>query len=76
METGLVVEADGSQHASQKERDDARTAQLEDCGFRVLRFWNDQVLKETAGVLHQIEEALGTAEQNDTKPTRPHLPSA
>ena len=76
MEKGLVVEVDGSQHAVQKERDDARTARLEAYGFRVLRFWNDQVLNETEGVLHKIEEVLDWVGRQDMKPTRPHPPSA
>ena len=75
-EKGLVVEVDGSQHAVQRERDDARTARLEAYGFRVLRFWNNQVLNETEGVLHKIEEALESVGRQGMKPTRPHPPSA
>jgi adenine-specific DNA-methyltransferase len=52
----LVIELDGGQHAA--ERDAARTACLEEQGFRVLRFWNDQVLRETTAVLQVIAQAL------------------
>ena len=48
----LVVELDGSQHG--EEADAWRTLSLEAQGVMVLRFWNDQVLKETAPVLEEI----------------------
>ena len=54
----LIVELDGSQHLAQRRRDDARTRFLETRGFRVLRFWNDDVLRDTANVLHTIIAAL------------------
>ena len=54
----LIVELDGSQHLAQRRRDDARTRFLETRGFRVLRFWNDDVLRDTADVLHAIIAAL------------------
>ena len=54
----LIVELDGSQHLAQRRRDHARTRFLETRGFRVLRFWNDDVLRDTADVLHAIIAAL------------------
>ena len=51
----LIVEVDGGQHTA--ERDAARTAWLEGQGFRVLRFWNDEVLKNIDGVLRVIANA-------------------
>ncbi len=60
MEKHLVVEVDGSQHALQEERDNACTAWLEDRGFRVLRFWNNEVLGNIEGVLLKIRETLDT----------------
>ncbi len=54
----LIIELDGGQHAEmQKAYDDARTAWLNARGYRVLRFWNDDVLKNIDGVV----EAIGTA---------------
>ncbi|WP_165816221.1 endonuclease domain-containing protein [Kumtagia ephedrae] len=52
----LVIEVDGFQHAfdSKRRRDDRRTAFLEAQGFRVLRFWNEEVLKEMGAVLNTI----------------------
>jgi len=54
----LVVEVDGGQHAD-SEHDAARTAELERHGFRVLRFRNNDVLKNREGVLTRIVEVLG-----------------
>ena len=54
----LVVEVDGGQHAHQQDRDTARTAWLETQGFRVLRFWNHEVLGNIEGVAERIAGAL------------------
>lgn len=58
LDAKLVIELDGGQHAEQAIEDAARTAVLEKAGFRVLRFWNDQVLCETEAVLEAIWTAL------------------
>lgn len=55
----LVIELDGSQHLDQQEYDLERTAFLKSMGYRVLRFWNDEVLKNLDGVAQAILEALG-----------------
>jgi len=54
----LAIEVDGGQHVERKKEDDERTQFLEIQGYRVLRFWNDQVLKETESVLEVILKAL------------------
>lgn len=54
----LVIELDGGQHAEQIEYDAQRTAFLVREGFRVMRFWNNQVLAETESVLDEIRAAL------------------
>ena len=54
----LVVEIDGGQHAYRVQADAARTAWLESQGFRVLRFWNNDVLGNTNGVVEAIRQAL------------------
>jgi very-short-patch-repair endonuclease len=46
----LIIEVDGGQHDSRATQDDARTAWLERQGFRVLRFWNNEVLGNVEGV--------------------------
>jgi len=53
VEAGLVVEIDGTQHAG-SERDAARDAELRARGFRVLRFWNDDVLRDLDAVCDTI----------------------
>jgi len=60
-EKHLIVELDGGQHASQEDYDQKRTAALHALGFRVLRFWNDDVLRDTEGVLAAINTALTPA---------------
>ena len=56
-ECGLVIEVDGGQHADSR-RDADRSAFLETAGFRVLRFWNNEVLGNVDGVLTVIAQAL------------------
>jgi len=50
----LIVEVDGSQHAIERERDLVRTRFLSGEGYRVLRFWNNEVLGNLDGVLAVI----------------------
>jgi len=54
----LVIELDGGQHQEQQSYDARRTAFLASKGYRVLRFWNDEVLKNPEGVYLKILEAL------------------
>ncbi len=54
FEKKLIIEADGGQHSDQVEYDGQRTAHLRSMGYRVLRFWNHEILKETEAVLEQI----------------------
>ncbi len=55
----LVVEVDGGQHANTVERDESRSWILAREGFRVLRFWNNDVLGNRSGVCARILKALG-----------------
>jgi very-short-patch-repair endonuclease len=57
LEQRPIVEVDGGQHADNP-ADDRRTEWLERQGFRVLRFWNDDVLSNTEGVLIVIQQHL------------------
>ena len=54
----LIVELDGGQHADAIAADARRSAVLAQSGLRVLRFWNDEVLKDTEGVLREILRQL------------------
>lgn len=56
----LIVEADGSQHMNDP-GDIVRTRTLGAAGWRVMRFWNTDILRETEGVVEAIAEALRTA---------------
>jgi very-short-patch-repair endonuclease len=61
VEAKLVVELDGGQHAERAAADAERTRALEMIGWRVIRFWNHEVLLETNGVLETILAALREA---------------
>jgi very-short-patch-repair endonuclease len=58
----LIVEVDGDVHDSEQaiEYDDGRSAELEKYGLRIIRFTNDQVLKETEKVTFQIQNYIAT----------------
>jgi very-short-patch-repair endonuclease len=53
----LIVEADGGQHSESTE-DARRNAYLQAQGFRILRFWNNDIFNNEDGVLTRILEAL------------------
>jgi very-short-patch-repair endonuclease len=50
----LIIELDGSQHLNQIEYDQQRTLYLESLGYRVLRFWNNEVASQIDRVLEVI----------------------
>ena len=54
FECRLIVEVDGGQHAEQLHHDEQRTRSLEAQGYRVLRFWNDDVLANTEAVAKAV----------------------
>ena len=56
FEKQLIIELDGGQHGT--EYDQRRDAYLVSRGYRVLRFWNPEVLANTEGVLEMIRLAL------------------
>ena len=73
VDARLIVELDGGQHAERTEQDIARTRILELKGYLVLRFWNNDVLANTDGVVETILEALN---QHRSVPPHPDpLPS-
>jgi len=59
-EKRFVLEIDGGQHNTEQARkkDEARTAWLKQRGYQMLRVWNNDVLRNTDGVLEKIVEAL------------------
>ena len=58
LEAKLIVEIDGSHYPQQLDYDKERSRYLQAQGFEVLRFWNDEVLKNTAAVLEVILRRL------------------
>ena len=60
-ERKLIVELDGGQHSARVDYDEGRTALLQALGYRVLRFWDNEALSNTDGVLQRIAEALTSA---------------
>ena len=60
LEKRIVIELDGGQHANrnQSEYDSQRTAWLEQNGYRVLRFWNHEVLQSVEAIKQAIFQAL------------------
>ncbi len=55
----LIIELDGSQHLEQAEYDVERSRYFESLGYKVIRFWNNQVENDVTGVVRTIESALG-----------------
>jgi very-short-patch-repair endonuclease len=60
MAARLLLEVDGSQHAEDRKKvhDDVRTRWLEKEGYRVLRFWNNDITRNMDGVMEAIYAAL------------------
>jgi len=55
-EKSIIVEADGGQHAVERIKDEERTEWLNAQGFRVVRFWNHEILTNTEGVMESIRQ--------------------
>ena len=58
VEHRVVVEIDGGQHADRVHADAERTRELTEQGWRVIRFWNDDVILRTEMVLEEIVRAV------------------
>jgi very-short-patch-repair endonuclease len=74
MTSRLVIELDGSHHgeAPNKERDSARTRWLNFEGYRVLRFWNNDLVENLDGVMQTIYAELYGSRDAESRPLR-HL---
>ena len=57
-ERKLMIELDGSQHAHQEKADAARSAEIAAHGYRVIRFWNNEVIENLDGVLERLRQVL------------------
>ncbi len=65
----ILIELDGSQHAKRQDDDKKRDAFLRARGYRVLRFWNNEVFENCFGVLERVYEAV-----TETPPPEPPAP--
>jgi very-short-patch-repair endonuclease len=54
----LIIELDGSQHLEQQEYDNERTKYLNSLGYKVMRFWNNEVMNNIDGVILAILQTL------------------
>jgi very-short-patch-repair endonuclease len=70
QERRLIIEADGGQHA-ESANDARRTKFLESKGYRVLRFWNNDILRNLDGVAQVIAAALSTPHPAQAAPESP-----
>jgi very-short-patch-repair endonuclease len=66
----IVVEVDGGQHAGSTS-DEVRTRYLAENGYRVLRFWNNEVLENISGVLSVIDAAVKAERPPTPDPSPP-----
>jgi very-short-patch-repair endonuclease len=60
LEHNLVIEVDGGHHLLQEHADRKRSEHLASLGFRMIRFWNDEVLAQTPAVLDTVLRELTT----------------
>ena len=54
----LIIEVDGESHGTTKEQDTARTRYIEAQGYRVIRFWNNEISDNLEGVINAVSESL------------------
>ena len=70
LEARLIVELDGGQHQEHSRYDASRDRRIEAQGYRVLRFWDNQVFAETQAVLEAILRALEAVRPLPNPPPR------
>jgi len=64
----VVIEIDGGQHQERETEDGVRTHALESAGFRVLRFWNHEILRQPEAVAEKIWQEIN----GNGDPSSPH----
>ena len=75
VEGKLIIEVDGGQHASEVREDESRCSYLTKKGYRILRFWNNEVLMETEAVLDMILATLDGYTPSPRPSPRPSPPN-
>jgi len=63
LELKLIIELDGSQHSEQVDQDAERTLFLNQCGFKVVRFWNNEVINNLDGVMESLQLLVDARER-------------
>ena len=58
LEKNLIIELDGSHHLEQEEYDNKRTKYLEEQGYQVIRFWNNEVTNNIEGVMLSVMDEI------------------
>jgi very-short-patch-repair endonuclease len=58
----IVIELDGNQHLEQHDYDQERTDYLETQGYKVIRFWNNDVINNIEGIMREIGAVLAGSE--------------
>jgi very-short-patch-repair endonuclease len=71
LENELVIEVDGGQHCECVVYDTARTLSLQESGFYVLRFWNNEVLQEIEAVKEKIWQVVQELNRPHPLPSPP-----
>jgi adenine-specific DNA-methyltransferase len=71
LEAKLIVELDGGQHAKRQEHDTKRDAVFASQGFRVVRFWNGEFLKNQEAAADQLLQQLGGEKTPSPRPSPP-----
>jgi very-short-patch-repair endonuclease len=74
LKAKIVIELDGGQHNWQQQSDTLRQRQIEAAGYRVLRFWNNDVLGNLEGVLNEIQSALTPTPDPESELRSPRTP--
>jgi very-short-patch-repair endonuclease len=74
LKAKIVIELDGGQHNWQQESDALRQRQIEAAGYRVLLFWNNDVLGNLEGVLNEIQSALPPTPDLESELRSPRTP--
>ncbi|MGN6820964.1 MAG: endonuclease domain-containing protein [Sphingomonas sp.] len=65
----LVIEVDGATHGESERAEAARTRYIERRGYRVIRFWNNEVMGNVEGVVSEIERVLSETAAIRNKPS-------
>ncbi|MBL9007216.1 MAG: endonuclease domain-containing protein [Myxococcales bacterium] len=70
----LIAEVDGGHHAATQWKDQQRSQWLHAQGYRVIRFWNHEVLSNPAGVLEYLGQCLDSCGRGASAPPLPASP--